>query len=94
LFIKTNIIHDIPGIPSASQQAASETIDDIWKQFQILSNMCNKVLHTTPKRQQGGGIQPSFIMEPDKTDVELVLISSLSNINYLIRRIEPAIARI
>jgi hypothetical protein len=92
LFIDTSIIRDIPGIPKGAQQAANEIIEDIWKQFQGLSNVCSKVLHTTTK-QQGGGMKSSFIMEADRLEVEYLLISALSTINYLTRRMETAVVK-
>jgi hypothetical protein len=89
LFINTGTIIDIQGLaPGGARTVSQDILNGIWKQFQELSNLNSKPLHTTTTKSTGS---KNFEMKPERVDAKFTLISSLCITNYLIDRIRIAL---
>jgi hypothetical protein len=66
-------------------------IGRVWKQFQALSNINSKALHTTtsPSTQK-----QNFEMKPERSDPKYTLISCLSITNYVLDKVKTALLKI
>lgn len=87
--MNTSTIIDMQGFqPGGAAIASQEILESLWKQFQELSNINSKALHTTTHKSSGS---MKFEMKPKRVDAKFTLISSLCITNYLIERIRSAL---
>ena len=89
MFVNTGMVTDIQGIsPGGASIASQNIINSLWEQFQMLSNINSKPLHTTTTRSTGS---QNFEMFPRRIDAKATLISCLCITNYLIDCIKAAL---
>jgi predicted methyltransferase len=92
LFVNTGIITDIKGMnPGGAVIASRDILNSIWKQFQELSNINSKPIHTTTTRSTSS---QNFEMKPKRAEAKFTLISTLCITNYLIDRIRMVLGMV